>query len=398
LKTTDRGETWWLISPDLTKNDPEKTKNITGGLTSDVEPGGGAEHYGTIVTIGESPARPGVIWVGTDDGNVQVTQNGGKTWTNVARNIRGLPSQELYVSRVRPSKFDAGTCFVTIDGHESAIFQPFVFKTTDYGATWTNITNNLPDGGPVYVIEQDNKNPDLLFVGTEFAIYYSINGGQRWTKFNRNLPTVAVRDILVHPREPDLIIATHGRGIWIMDDISALQQLTPETLAAEARLFQNKVATRWLSQEPMSGAGDYGFAGENPSKNAVINYYLGAATQGEVAIEISDAKGQPTRRYTFQAKPGIGKLEWDMRFPTGNAAEAAGQGGQNTSAAGAAGGGQRGQGQGARGGGFGGGGFGGFGGPPQVGPGVYRVKLTVNGKSYVGSITVRPDPLLNGAN
>jgi photosystem II stability/assembly factor-like uncharacterized protein len=406
FKTTDRGETWRLISPDLTKNDPEKTRNITGGLTSDVEPGGGAEHYGTIVTIGESPVKPGVIWVGTDDGNVQVTQNGGKTWTNVARNIRGLPSPELYVSRVRPSKFDAAVCFVTIDGHESAIFQPFVFKTTDYGATWTNITNNLPDGGPVYVIEQDNRNPDLLFVGTEFAIYYSINGGQRWTKFNRNLPTVAVHDILVHPRDPDLIIATHGRGIWIMDDISALQQLTPETLVAEAHLFQNKMATRWLSIEPMSGAGDYGFAGENPTKNAVINYYLGSAAQGEVAIEISDAKGQPTRRYTFQAKPGAGKLEWDLRFPTGIAAEAAarggqpvqGPGGQSAPVSNVAGGGQTGQGQGRPGGGFGGGGFGGFGGPPAVEPGTYRVKMTVNGKSYAGAITVRPDPMPGSAN
>jgi hypothetical protein len=158
----------------------------------------------------------------------------------------------------------------------------------------------------------------------------------------------------------------------------------------------------------MHGAGDYGFAGENPTKNAVINYYLGPAAQGEVAIEISDAKGQPTRRYMFQAKPGAGKLEWDMRFPTGGAAEAAGRGGpaaqgpgeQGASVSGASGGGQAGQGQGRLGGGagFGGGGFGGFGGPPQVDPGVYRVKLTVNGKSYVGSITVRPDPLPSGAN
>jgi hypothetical protein len=156
----------------------------------------------------------------------------------------------------------------------------------------------------------------------------------------------------------------------------------------------------------MHGAGDYGFAGENPTKNAVINYYLGPAAQGEVAIEISDAKGQPTRRYTFQAKPGAGKLEWDLRFPTGIAAEAAarggqpvqGPGGQSAPVSNVAGGGQTGQGQGRPGGGFGGGGFGGFGGPPAVEPGTYRVKMTVNGKSYAGAITVRPDPMPGSAN
>jgi photosystem II stability/assembly factor-like uncharacterized protein len=385
FKTTDRGDTWWIISPDLTKNDPEKTKNITGGLTSDVEPGGGAEHYGTIVTIGESPVRPGVIWVGTDDGNVQVTEDGGKTWTNVARNIAGLPSQELYVSRVRPSKFDAATCFVTIEGHESAVFKPFVFKTSDYGKTWTNITANLPDGQPVYVIEQDNKNPDLLFVGTEFGIYFSITGGQRWTKFNINLPTVAVHDILIHPREPDLIIGTHGRGIWIMDDISALQQMTPQVRTTEAHLFNNKIATEWLSIEPMDDGGAYAFIGENPTKNAVINYWLGPSAQGDVAFEISDAAGKQTRRYTVKAEPGVGKLEWNMRF-----------GGDATPA----GGGQAGRGPGQPGQGPGGGGGpgGGFGGSLLVEPGTYRVKMTVNGKNYFGTISVRRDPMLNRGN
>src|SRR5262249_5234901 len=153
--------------------------------------------------------------------------------------------------------------------------KPWVFKTTDYGATWTNISSNLPDGGPVYVVKQDLKNPKLLFAGTEFAVYFSTNDGQHWTRLNKNLPTVAVHDIVIHPRDSDLIIGTHGRGIWIMDDISALQQLTPKVQDAEAHLFKNKVATRWLTIEPQHDGGPYAFIGDNPTRNAVIHYYLG---------------------------------------------------------------------------------------------------------------------------
>jgi photosystem II stability/assembly factor-like uncharacterized protein len=405
FKTTDGGETWRVISPDLSKNDPEKTRKGSGGLTPDAVPGGGAEYYGTIVTIGESPVRPGVIWVGTDDGNVQVTQDGGRAWTNVAGNISGLPSREFYVSRVRPSKFDAATAFVTIDGHESGNFEPWVFKTTDYGRTWTSLRANLPAGGPVYVIEQDRVNPELLFAGTEFAIYVSTNGGQRWDRFNQNLPTVAVHDILIHPRDPDLIIGTHGRGIWVMDDISALQQVTPGIVAARAHLFANEVGTQWVIQEPMDGAGLHAFAGENPTRNAVINYWLGPAASGEAVFEISDTRGPLTRRIAVPARPGVGKLEWDMRFapavpgagaaglaptttaPPQVAGAARGQGaaGRGAGRGGDPAAGQRGGGRGGRGGGVAG---------PLATSGTYRVTLTVNGETALGSISVRPDPAI----
>jgi photosystem II stability/assembly factor-like uncharacterized protein len=384
FRTADRGETWTIISPELSKNDPIKTRKPSGGLTPDEVPGGGAEHYGTIVTIGESPVQPGTIWVGTDDGNVQLTRDGGTTWTNVAPNIPGLPSQELYISRVKPSRFDAATAFVTIDGHESAIFRPFVFKTTDYGATWTNITANLPDGHPIYAIEQDTKNPDLLFTGSEFAIFFSIDGGRAWNRFNQNLPTAAVHDIMVHPRDPDIIIATHGRGIWILDDISGLQQLTPAVTAKDGHLFDNEVATRWVSQQPMHNGGSIAFAGENPTRNAVINYWLGAGARGPVTIEISDPATERTRSCTVEAASGLGQLVWNLQF---------------TAAPGERGGGGRG----GRG-GFGGGGRGGRGGrgggaPDPCGPGgspadagTYRVTLTVNGQTHAGAITVRDDP------
>jgi photosystem II stability/assembly factor-like uncharacterized protein len=403
FKTTDGGVTWRIISPDLSKNDPEKTRKGSGGLTPDEVPGGGAEYYGTIVTIGESPVRPGVIWAGTDDGNVQVTQDGGRTWTNVAPNIKELPSQEFYVSRVRPSKFDPATAFVTIDGHESSNFDPWVFKTTDYGRTWTSLVANLPRGGPVYVIEQDRVNPDLLFVGTEFAIYYSVNGGRRWDRFNRNLPTVAVHDILVHPRDPDLIIGTHGRGIWVMDDISGLQQITPQIAAAPAHLFANEIGTQWVIQEGMDGAGLHAFAGENPTRAAVINYWLAPSVTGDVSVEIADGAGQVVRRATVPAVAGLNKFEWDMRVtpaaPSASAADAASAGQARAGGAApagqgrAAGAGGAGQGRGRGvGGGGGGGGRGGGGGGALAAAGIYRVRLTANGQVYVGSIRVRKDP------
>ncbi len=448
FRSTDRGDNWSIISPDLSKNDPVQTRKGSGGMTPDEKPGGGAEYYGTIVTMNESPNQAGVLWAGTDDGNVQVSRDNGKSWKNVATNIKDLPSQNFYVTRVRPSRYSAATCYVTIDGHKSANFQPWVFKTTDFGETWKNIVGDLPQNEPVYVISEDVQNPRLLFLGTEIGAYFTIDDGAHWTRLNgsgdaQKLPTVAVNDIMVHPRDRDLIIGTHGRGLWIMDDISALQQLTPDVTKSEAYLFSNKIATQWINDEPMDGPGNYGFSGENPSKNAVINYWLGSGATGEAVIEISDAARTQTRRFTIPAQPGVGKLDWNMRFGGGGGRgpvqeaeeenrrgdvgeEAAGREAgsyevedddvgdadmqeqdidtsvtQNALGAlpgGRGQGGRGGRGRGGRGGGQGGGGRGGRGG--AVGalaqPGSYRVTLTVGGKTYVGSIAIRQDPKLNG--
>ena len=166
---------------------------------------------------------------------MQITRNDGATWEEVGKNLPGLPSKDLYVSRVEPSHHARGTGYVSIDGHEAANFKPFVFKTTDYGKTWTNISGNLPEMGPVYVVKEDLKNPNLLFAGTEFAVFYSADGGKKWAKLNNNMPTVAVHDLMIHPRDNDLIAATHGRGIWIMDDITPLQQLSEKVHDARRR-------------------------------------------------------------------------------------------------------------------------------------------------------------------
>ncbi len=435
FKSIDRGDHWLIISPDLTTNDKTKYGPSSGGLTRDDT---GAETHCTIITISESALTPGLLWVGTDDGNVQLTRNGGATWTNVRENVSGVP-QGLWVSRVEASHFNAGTCYLTFDGHRSDDFKTYVFKTTDYGATWTSIAGNLPDGQPVYVIREDAKNKNLLFLGTEFGVFFSRNGGTTWTNMTLNMPTVAFHDLLIHPRDNDLIAATHGRGFWILDDISALQQLD-KVADAEFYLFDNKhPGTRWLRiQRGGYGRGDLYFRGENPPQGALLHYYLKSKPDSPVTIEISDVTGTLKTTYILDsAEPGIDRLAWDFRFDpaaplvqqtAANLRRQLEQAAQRQdlnaeqkellqkslkqldqfgtnyrkvteiqrSVGALLGGGGRG-GFGGGGAGFAGGGmgFGGAGGG-MAEPGTYSVKMTVNGKTSTGTISVRLDPIQTG--
>jgi len=393
FRSTDRGESWRIVSADLTKNHPERTLRKSGGLTPDEDPGGGAEFYGTIVSIAESPLEQGVLWIGTDDGNVQVSRNDGATWTEVSKGLPGLPSNDLYISKIEPSHHAKGTAYLSVDGHEAAVFKPFVFKTTDYGKTWASISSNLPDHHPVYVVREDLKNADLLFVGTEVAVFYSGDGGKQWAKLNNNMPTVAVHDLLIHPRDNDLIAATHGRGFWIMDDITPLQQVNEKVRSSEAYLFENRVATRWLTIQPHGTGGSLGFQGENPVRGAVVNYYLGSGVSGDVKFEISDLTGEKKATMTLPARAGVNRLPWNMNLdPTPEMTAALQQQAQQGR-------------QGGRGeaGGFGGGRGGGRGrgtvGPQgeQAPPGEYRVTMTANGKTYRSRLMIRPDPMLDTA-
>ena len=220
----------------------------------------------TIITISESPLRPGIIWVGTDDGNVQVTRDGGATWANVRANVPGVP-KGTWVSRVEASRTAEGTAYLTFDGHRSDDFKPYVFVTKDFGKTWASLANGIPDGQPVYVIREDPKNANLLFLGTEFGVFFSVDAGKQWNSLKLNMPTVSFHDLLIHPRDNDLIAATHGRGIWILDDISALQQATPTVLAEDAQLFTTtRPATRWLRiQRGGYGRGDLYLPGREPA-------------------------------------------------------------------------------------------------------------------------------------
>ena len=311
FKTLDRGESWEIISPDLSTQDSVKIDRKTGGLTADVT---GAENHCSITTVSESPLKPGIIWVGTDDGNVQLTQDGGKSWTNVRQNFKSVP-QEIWVSRVEASHYNDKTCYVTFDGHRSDNFMPWVFKTTDSGKTWASISSNLPEGQVAYVIREDHKNKNLLFLGTEFGLFISTNGGKRWDRFMNNLPTVAVHDILIHPLYNDLIAGTHGRGIWICDDITPLQQMSKEIEASSANLFDQRIATKWLDISRGGSRGQFVFKGENPPRGAMISYYLGAKA-ADAKLSISDWAGEQKMTVELKGHSGINKHLWNFEFPS----------------------------------------------------------------------------------
>jgi len=328
FKLTERGDRWDPISPDLSTQDPQK---MTAA-------GSGAETHCTIVSLSESPLKPGpaggggaIIWAGTDDGNIQLTQDGGATWTNVAANItptsRGaagpalggasLP-KNLYISRIEASHFEEGTAYVALDGHRSDVFSPFVFMTLNFGKTWKNISSNLPTNAPVKVIREDPRNRQLLFASTEFGLYVSFDRGGKWLPLKNDLPTVAVDDIVIHPRDRDVVIGTHGRSIYVLDDITALQELTPEVLAADAHLFSIRPALRFHYLPGNAAWGNRFFKVKNPPFGAYINYYLKAFTGDEVKITIADAGGKKVRELTGTQYPGFNRVVWDLQFdPTG---------------------------------------------------------------------------------
>lgn len=325
FRTTDAGTTWTAISPDLSRQIPDRiVPGRSGGITLDNT---GAEIHGTITSIAESPVRPGLIWAGTDDGNIQVTRDAGRSWTNVRDNLRGVPPT-IWVARVEASHFEAGTAYVTFDGHREDIFTPWIFRTTDFGATWTDITANIPAGHVVHLVREDLRNPDLLFAGTEFALYASLDRGATWHRFNNNLPHVNIQDMVIHPREMDLVAGTHGRGIWILDDITPLQQLTAAVRAQPVHLFEQKVATIWENRSRGGQRGHFWFGGENPrsfqpaallpraphQNFAIVSYWLGRFADGPVTLEIASLDGQHHHRTTLPAGAGIQRYEWDLRF------------------------------------------------------------------------------------
>jgi len=323
FRTTDRGESWRIISPDLSTNDSAKTRITHGGITRESS---GAETHGTITSVSQSPVDRDVIWVGTDDGNLQVTRDGGLHWTNVRRAVRGVPSG-IWVDRVEASHFDPAKAYVVFDGHRSDLFTPWIFRTVDHGRTWTKISGTMPEGEVVHVVREDLRNPDLLFAGTEFGVWASLDGGKRWTRFMNGMPTVATQDLVIHPRDNDLVSGTHGRSIYIADDITPLQQLTPAILAAPAHLFDQRTTTLWETVARGGQRGHFWFAGENPptvsangslpraalAYSALIAYYVKTATSVDPILEIAGARGA-IRRVTLPRAAGIGRYKWDLRF------------------------------------------------------------------------------------
>ena len=310
FKTTDGGSSWAIISPDLTTNDPAKQKDSGGPITPD---NSGAEIHCTITSISESPAEADVIWCGTDDGNLQVTRDGGKTWKNVIKSIPGLPPN-TWCSRIETSHFEAGTAYAAFDGHRMDDYAPYLYKTSDFGKTWKPIKAGLPPFGWIQVVREDPKNRNLLLAGTEFGVFASLSGGESWFSIKNNLPTVAVHDIAVHPREHDLIIGTHGRGIWILDDISYLEEMSEPTLASDGHLFNIHPATLFLMSSSSESYSKPVFAAKNPSYGLNITAYLRSEPKEKPKASIKDPVGKVIYEIEFSKKAGLQREVWNLQY------------------------------------------------------------------------------------
>jgi photosystem II stability/assembly factor-like uncharacterized protein len=377
FKSTDRGFTWEQFSPDLTKQIDRDTLEIMGTQLRRpmLSRNDGISSYGNMTSISESPLNPNVVYAGTDDGNLQVTQDAGATWTDVVDHISDLP-ERTYLSRVVASRFAEGRVYATFDGHRNDDFKPYVFVSDDFGQRWRPLVQGLPDGWSVNIIAEHPRNQNLLFVGNEVGVYFSIDQGGNWTRLKNNLPTVPVDDIIVHSRENDLVIGTHGRGIWIMDDITPLEELSQDVLASAAHLFSVRAATSYNAYSPQGWTPGV-LAAPNPRQGARIRYYLGAdvgegmvaasnGTNGEeaqVKITILDADGAVVRELEGSGKAGGHEVMWDLRLPRPYEPEPSQQGGF-------------------------------FGAPqgPRVLPGTYTVRLEAAGQALSTEFDVRLDP------
>ncbi|MBL7825488.1 MAG: hypothetical protein JNJ57_02580 [Saprospiraceae bacterium] len=366
FKTEDRGHSWQRISPDLTTNDAEKQKQAqSGGITVDNT---SAENHCTIFSIGPSPLDENLIYVGTDDGNIQVTHDGGKTWELISKNIPGVPAG-TWVSRVTPSRYDRNLVYATFDNHAYGDMKTYVAKSADGGKTWTLISNDKVLQGYAHVIVEDIVQRDLLFLGTEFGLYFSHDGGQSWVLYKSKVPEyVAVRDIVVHPKTNDLVFATHGRGIFIIDDISPIRRLSAELLQKDAALLPTRPTAVTSGHYGQGFPNTDSYAGPNTPELAVVQYYLkDRLNTGDVTIDIFDESGKKLVTLPGTKRKGINTVRWDMRTAPPKAAKGVLVQGEFGVYAGFIG--------------------------QLFKPGTYKVKLTAGDFTDEGSITLVADPL-----
>jgi photosystem II stability/assembly factor-like uncharacterized protein len=346
FRSLDRGAHWQEISPDVTTNEDAK------------QHGEGHISFCTLTTLAESPVAPGVIWTGSDDGKVQVTKDGGATWLDRTAKLAaaGGPAN-FWTSRVFPSPHAAGTAFATKTGWRLDDYRVSIHKTADFGETWTSIAGNLPDGKPINVVVQDRENADLLFVGTEWGVYVTLDGGKSWLPFRAGMPSVKVTDLVIHPRESDLVVATYGRGAYVVD-ISALQEMTAAVLDEDVHLFDVEPRT----QRVTGGMGNYQLLGDshlftpNERNEVVISYHLKAKADGAVTITVADPYGTVLAVLTGQGEAGLNTVTWGMRAQRPGAKPARGQG---------------------------------FGGSAMLGPGEYVVTLEAAGKKLSKKAVIR---------
>jgi photosystem II stability/assembly factor-like uncharacterized protein len=364
FKSYNRGDSW-IATKDLTKGLDRNTMTIMGVKGSEPMPSknDGVGQWGTIAAIAESPVMPGVLWVGTDDGNLQVSQDGGSTWTSVADNAAKFPNP-VYVEYVEASNFDPATAYVVFDAHHSGDFRPHLYKTTDYGKTWTSLSANLPEHGHLNVVKEDRINRNLLFVGTERGLFVSLDAGKSWAPLMNGLSATIADDVLVHPRDQDLVLATLGRSFYILDDITPLQQLTPDVMAKNEHLFKARPSILWdHDRTAWHGGGADRFRAKNPP-DAIFSYYLKGPASSAVRLQVVDAAGTVVRDLEGPREAGIQRVTWDLRKAA--PPRPAGQGG------------------------------GGGGGAPVPGdlitPGDYVIRMTANGRTESAVWRVNEDP------
>ena len=372
FKSTDGGQTWTAISPDLTRNDPTKQKWSGGPITGDNT---GVEFYATVFVIAESPVTKGLIWTGSDDGLVQVTRDGGASWQNVTAAMPGFPEWGT-VSMIAPSTFDAATAYVTVDAHRLDDMHPYLYKTADYGRTWTRLDARLPKDVYLHSVREDPTKRGQLYLGTERGVTVSPDDGRTWYPLKLNLPTVAVHDLVV--KDHDLVIGTHGRGLWILDDITPIRAWADSIGTKDVYLFPPVETIGWRLASGRDGAP----TGENPPRGAIIHYYLKAKPQGEARLEVLNAQGTVVRTLSSVAKPkdgsseyeeapkpelpadsaGVGRAVWDLRLePARRIRNGMIDMGDPADA-------------------------------PYAPPGRYTLRLSVGGQTVTAPLVVKPDP------
>lgn len=363
FRSTDRGNTW-TRSEDLSRNEDRDKKPIMGVVPDKnmLSRHDGQETYGQVVTLAESPLKEGLLYAGTDDGNLQISRDGARTWTNLTGKVRGVPDR-TYVSRVVPSRFAEGTVFATFDGHRSDDLGTYVFVSNDYGETWKSLKGNLPAGVTCRVIREHPRNQNLLFLGTELGAYVSFDRGAHWTRMKGNLPLVRIDDIQIQARDNALVLATHGRSVWVLDDLTALEKISEATLAEDVHLFDIEPATHFRLYNRKADTGHKWFAAANPPYGAVINFFLRDKQKDDVKITITDRTGKTVRELTGAKDAGMNRVVWDLRMASPDPSpspEAAG-----------------------------------FFGPPRgprVATGDYNVKIVAGGKQAAGTVRVDEDP------
>jgi hypothetical protein len=361
-KSTDRGDTWTSLG-DLTTGVNRRELLIMGQRPHDttLSLDDGIPYYPTLTAIAESPLYQGLLYAGTDDGNLQVSTNDGRGWENVVEHVPGLP-RSTWISNIEPSRFDANTVYFTTNNYRNDDFANYVYKSTDRGRNWVSITGNLPANRVARTIREDTRNPDVLYLGTELGLFYSNDGGSHWVAVRGDMPTMAFNDLVIHPRDNDLVLGTHSRGVWILDNINMLQELTAEVMASVAHLFTVEPAEMIRYSRDGGHTGDMYFRGENPPAGAIIDYYLREpVTEGTVSISVLDASGNEIAQVDPKTDAGLNRVVWDLHeanIGPPNANERGNRGPRG----------------------------------PWVLPGEYMVRLVVNGQAFGRRIEVSDDP------